>query len=149
MDLGGIGTNYTDYYAQMAQNASASKLSSKLSAAGTANAAGTSSAEDEKLMDVCKQFESYLLEQVFKNMDKTVMRANEDDSPNGNLVNFFKEQTIQTLATQSTEQSPLGLAQMLYEQLKRNLGIDPNSISPEALSENAASSGAVTESNDT
>ena len=57
--------NLSDYYSQLAKNANASAISSKLSEAAGKNAT------DDELMDVCKQFESYLLEQVYKNMEKT------------------------------------------------------------------------------
>ena len=39
------------------------------------------------------------------------------------LVDYFKDNMIQELATQSTETNSLGLAQMLYEQMKRNYGL--------------------------
>ena len=80
-------------------------------------------------MDVCKQFESYMLEQVFKHMDKTVMRNNDGkDASTENLVDYFRSQSIQELASQSTEKQGLGIAQQLYEQLRRNYGLDENSI---------------------
>jgi Rod binding domain-containing protein len=40
---------------------------------------------------------------------------------------------IQELASQSTEQNSLGLAQTLYEQMKRNLGIDASQLSQNAV----------------
>jgi len=54
------------------------------------------------------------------------------------LVDLFKDQTIEKIAGISTEQNSLGLAQMLYEQLKVNMGISPNQ-----LAQAAAESGAV------
>ncbi|MGN0131998.1 MAG: rod-binding protein [Lachnospiraceae bacterium] len=79
---------------------------------------------DEELMEVCKEFESYLLEQVFKEMEKTssIFGEDEDDS-SSQLVDYFKDTTIAELASQSTDQNSLGLAQMLYEQMKRNYDI--------------------------
>lgn len=79
---------------------------------------------DDELMEVCKEFESYLLEQVFKEMDKTTSIFGEDeDGTSSQMVDYFKETTIAELASQSTEQNSLGLAQMLYEQMKRNYNI--------------------------
>lgn len=79
---------------------------------------------DDELMEVCKEFESYLLEQVFKEMDKTTSIFGEDeDNTSSQMVDYFKETTIAELASQSTEQNSLGLAQMLYEQMKRNYNI--------------------------
>lgn len=79
---------------------------------------------DEELMEVCKEFESYLLEQVFKEMEKTSPIFGEDeDGSSSQLVDYFKDTTIAELASQSTEQNGLGLAQMLYEQMKRNYNL--------------------------
>ncbi len=53
MDIGSMNASYSDIY-KTASNASASKLENQL---GTDYAKAT----DEELMDVCKQFEAYLL----------------------------------------------------------------------------------------
>ncbi len=76
-------------------------------------------------MDVCKQFESYFLEQVFKEMQKTVdcFKSEESSSSSDGLVDFFKDNAIQELASTSTDLQGLGLAQMMYEQMKRNYNI--------------------------
>lgn len=73
---------------------------------------------DEELMDACKQFEAYFLEQVFKEMAKTIPESEESSGSNGALVDYFKDNMIQELASESTETNSLGLAQMLYEQMK-------------------------------
>lgn len=82
-----------------------------------------STATDDELMDACKQFESYFLEQVFKEMEKTVTKSEDSDTSTSNLVDFFKDSTIQELAADSTDNNSLGLAQMLYEQMKRNYNL--------------------------
>ena len=83
-----------------------------------------SKASDQELMDVCKEFEAYFLEQVFKEMQKTVdCFKDESSSPNSNLVDFFKDSAIQSLASTSTESQGLGLAQTMYEQMKRNYNL--------------------------
>ena len=122
MDISNI-SSLTDYYTSVTGEAGATELARSLS--GRAENAST----DDELMDVCKQFESYMLEQVFKHMDKTVMRNNDDkDASTENLVDYFRSQSIQELASQSTEKQGLGIAQQLYEQLRRNYGLDENSI---------------------
>ena len=120
--------NITDYYQQLASNANTSALSSKL------NSAAAKTATDDELMDVCKQFESYLLEQVYKNMEKTI--SFDEDKKENQLVDYFKDLTIQKIASQATDQQSLGLAQMLYEQMKVNMG-----ITAEQLEQNLAESG--------
>ena len=122
MDISNI-SSLTDYYTSVTGEAGATELARSLS--GRAENAST----DDELMDVCKQFESYMLEQVFKHMDKTVMRNNDDkDASTENLVDYFRSRSIQELASQSTEKQGLGIAQQLYEQLRRNYGLDENSI---------------------
>ena len=44
-------------------------------------------------------------------------------NPNDTLVDFFKDNALQELASTSTEKQGLGLAQMLYEQMKRNYNL--------------------------
>lgn len=118
MDIGNLTSSYTDYL-QMQSNVSTSKVEN------TANGLNEDST-DEELMDACKQFESYLLEQVFKEMEKTISFDDDDEgsmfgSGSSNaLTDYFKDQTIAELAGSSTEQGGLGIAQMLYESMKRN-----------------------------
>ena len=103
-----------------AANQTASKLQDKL------NSSDYSKATDDELMDACKQFESYFLEQVFKEMEKSVDALKDKDStdvPTNNLVSYYKDQTIAGIASESTEKQGTGLAQMLYENMKRNYKI--------------------------
>jgi len=114
IDISGLTSVYTDYMNTTASNATTEKLKSVASA-------DYSNASDEELMDVCKQFESYFLEQVFKEMKKTIPDGGlSTDNSTGNLVDYFTDNTIQELASKNTENNSLGLAQMLYESMKRN-----------------------------
>lgn len=72
---------------------------------------------DKELMDVCKNFESYLLEQVFKKMDSTIQRSEEEGSE---YVDYFRDNMFQEYAKDATDQQGMGIAQMLYESMKRN-----------------------------
>lgn len=114
-----IGSNaslaYTNY---ISSQAGASKLDGQIRKKDY-----TQSSEDE-LLAVCKEFEAYFVEQVFKEMQKTVdVFKDEDSNPNDTLVDFFKDNALQELASTSTEREGLGLAQMLYEQMKRNYNL--------------------------
>ena len=71
-------------------------------------------------MDVCKSFEAYFLEQVFKSMEKTVMK-DESSSGQSGYTNIFKDQLLQEYANNATETGGYGIAQMLYESMKRQL----------------------------
>ncbi len=75
-------------------------------------------ATDEELMEACKSFESYLLEQVFKGMEKTVMK-DEDEEENDYLTQFG-DMLYEEYAQQATKSQSYGIAQMLYESMKRN-----------------------------
>ncbi|MCR4896410.1 MAG: rod-binding protein [Lachnospiraceae bacterium] len=140
MDISGITSAYADYYTTMAKDAAGAELSGKLQQTDK-------NATEEELMGVCKQFEAYLLEQVFKRMESTVIKANPDeDASTSQLVDFFKGQTLQEIANQSADTQSLGIAQMLYEQLKVNMGLSEKQVSLRELEENEAASGtAVTE----
>ncbi len=113
MDIGDITSTYGDIY-NSAANASASKLENQLQS-------DYSKATDDELMDACKQFEAYFLEQMFKEMMKTIPKS--EDSSNS-MLDYFKDEMVQQIAADSTEQNSLGLAQMLYEQMKRNYDLD-------------------------
>ncbi|MGL5259637.1 MAG: rod-binding protein [Lachnospiraceae bacterium] len=111
-----ISSLYTDYISQTANNTTANQLSS------TENK-DYSEATDDELLDVCKQFESYFLEQMFKQMEKTIIRDEESSDSNSTLVDYFKSNALVELSEQSTETNGLGIAQMLYEQMKRNYNL--------------------------
>lgn len=117
MDYSNITGMYSDAYANAAKQ-SASKLKDKIS--GT----DYSKATDEELMNACKQFEAYFVEQLYKGMMKTIPKSEEASNYTSTITDFYKDQMIQSIAEQTTEQSGLGLAQMLYEQMKRNYGMD-------------------------
>ncbi len=77
---------------------------------------------DEELLNACKQFETYLWEQVVKEMKNTVsLFDDEEKDSNSQLVDFFTDNAVTKVSEQLTEQS-LGansLAMQMYEQLKR------------------------------
>ena len=130
MDMGNI-SNLTDYSASLASAQNAQKLSS------TAQAAKT----DDEMLDACKEFETYLWEQVIKSM-KSASEVFSDGEKN-QQVDYFMDTAITKTAEQMTEQS-LGsnsLAMQMYEQMKRNSGLTVEEI----LAKNAAEQGVVTD----
>lgn len=124
MDINNIASAYQEAYSS-ASTQSASKLQQKL---GT----DYSKATDDELMDACKQFEAYFLEQVFKEMVKTIP-SEEESGSTSSMVDFYKDQMIQNIATESTEHNSLGLAQTLYEQMRRNYGLDESVVNTEEV----------------
>ncbi len=72
---------------------------------------------DEELMEVCKTFEAYFVEQVLKEMEKTVHSSDQDSD----YYQYFGDILTQSYAENITESGQLGLAQTLYESMKRNM----------------------------
>ncbi len=119
MDIGNVTSTYKDIYKRADE--SAVKLKDKL---GT----DYSDATDEELMDVCKQFESYFLEQVMKEMIKTIPTQESSSASMDTMTSYYKDEMVRQVASEATEQSSLGLAKTLYDQMRRNYGLDPNSV---------------------
>ena len=118
MDIGGVGSAYADYLTKQASGNKASSLQSKLENSGE-------SVDEKELMDACKEFEAYFMEQVFNSMLETT-KVFSDDDENGyasKMVDYFKDFAVQELCGKVTEGSGLGLANTIYEQMKRNYGI--------------------------
>lgn len=118
MAVTGIDTTsyYSDYYAQ-ASNASASALENTLSSV-------TPQTTEDELMNACKEFEAYFIEQIYKGMEKTIMRADDESGTSSQYRDYFGDMQIQEYAKAATEQGDgIGLAKQLYEQMKRNYGL--------------------------
>lgn len=83
-----------------------------------------SKATDDELMDVCKDFEAYFVEQMFKAMEKMVPDSDEDKSASTKqLEGYYKDEMLKAVAEDATETGGFGLAQTLYEQMKRNYNL--------------------------
>lgn len=114
-DLTGL-SNYTDYMTD-ANRVATENLQKQLEETAKTK-------ENEALFDACKQFEAYLWEQVYKEMQKSVdLFGEDDDGYASNMVDFFKDSVIQEISQQTASQGSNSLAQMLYEQAKRNYNL--------------------------
>ena len=74
-------------------------------------------ASDEEMMEVCKEFEAYLVEKVFDQMKEAMTDSEEEES---DYLNYFGDMMYQEYAKTIAENGELGLAQQLYESMKRN-----------------------------
>jgi flagellar protein FlgJ len=107
----------------------------------TLNNTNLSAADDDELMSVCKEFEEYFVEQMVKSMVKMANIDGEDedgysslfglssdssDSGMSTLTSYYGDMMVTQLSTAlcESESNSLGLAQTLYNQLKRNYSID-------------------------
>ncbi len=118
MDIGGVGSAYADYLTKQASGNKASSLQNKLENS-------SESVDEKELMDACKEFEAYFMEQVFNYMLETT-KVFSDEDENGyasKMVDYFKDFAVQELCDKVTDGSGLGLANTLFEQMKRNYGI--------------------------
>ena len=114
MDFSNITGMYADTYANAA-NQRAAGLQDKLKGADYAKAT------DAELMDACKQFEAYFIEQMYKGMMKTIPTNENNSNYTATMMDYYKDQMVQAVAEETTNQNGgFGLAQMLYDQMKRN-----------------------------
>ncbi len=124
MDIGGLTSTYLNYADTLtgANGKNASSISSLQNK-------DLSKASDDELMEVCQEFESYFMEMIMKEMTKSTSLFGEDSSgSNSALVSYFKDSAITDLAKEATKQNSLGLAQTLYEQMRRNYGLDAATV---------------------
>lgn len=122
MEIGSINAGFVNAVSDNAKAAS-NDITNKLKK-------DMSGADDTELMDVCKEFEAYFIEQVFKNMKKSMVPQSESMSgADATLKDFYEDKLMSEYAAGAAKQSENGLAQMLYEQMKRNRGtVDPGQI---------------------
>jgi len=138
-------SSLTDYASSLVSNAKSSNQATTLSN-GLKGISKDST--DDELLSACKQFEAYLWEQIYKEVDKSVniFGTESDGSYAGNMMSTFSDSFIQEIAQQSTGDGSNSLAQTLYEQLKRNYGIGvvtSDQLNAEEISETAAENGVV------
>ena len=121
MDISGL----SDYAGYLGTNASTQAQNTELKN----QIDGVKNTQDsEELLDACKQFESYLWEQVYKAMQKSVDAMKDEEDKDGyanQMVDYFSGTTLQEIAPRTTEdaEGANSLAKTLYEQMKRNYGI--------------------------
>lgn len=128
--------NFNSIYANSTYtNQTTNSISNKL------NSTDFSKATDDELMEVCKDFESYFVEQMLKSMAKmsSVDGSNSDniyaslfgvtedsDSGMNTLSSYFGDELMSSMADKVVENQSgkgLGIAQTLYEQMKRNYSV--------------------------
>ena len=133
-NLSGLNSLYTD----------STTYSSKTSSLeNTLNNSDLSTADSDKLMSVCKDFEEYFVEQMVKSMVKMAsvdgssdaddysslfgLSSDSDDSYLSSMSSYYGSQMV-TKLTESlcddTNGNGIGLAKTLYEQMKRNYNLE-------------------------
>lgn len=110
----GSGANFYTAAAQATNTSKTSKVEHELEAKLASNLEG---ATEEELMDACKSFESYLVQQVMKQVKEAVAKSEDDQ---GEYMSYFGDMLYEKYAEDITETGELGIAQQLYEAMKRN-----------------------------
>lgn len=114
----GMGSNYLSAYGLNTQSTNkssdveADKLKSQLN-----NISEESS--DEELMDACKSFEAYMINNIYSKMRKSVESINENDEDDNEYIQMFGDNLYEEYVNKAVENSSLGLAQMLFDSIKR------------------------------
>lgn len=107
-----VTADYQNSVRSATSNVDSEKLESQL------NTVKDGEKTDDELMDVCKEFETYMLEQVYKAMEKTVPK-NEDSSSGTSYMDYFGDTLSQEYSKRMAETTDFGLAQKLYDSMKR------------------------------
>ena len=124
--LNGLSDVFNDYSDIYNKNSSAGNIKNKL------ESTDYSKSTDDELMDACKEFEAYFVEQAFKAMQKMV--PENEESSSSDYMEYFGDTLVQEYAKSATNQGDgFGIANMLYEQMKRNYGLDTSTVSKNHL----------------
>ena len=109
-----INALYTDYL-KTTNNETSGKIS-RMSDDSLKNSS------DEELMEACKEFETYFIEQILKQAKKAFVPGEESvDGATQTLKDYYQDSLVTEYAKAiSDQQGENSLAQMLYEQMKRN-----------------------------
>lgn len=84
----------------------------------------SSESTDEELMQVCKDFESYFVEEILKEVKENLaLDDEEEDSTISTLTDYHMDSVIELMADELVDEVGESFTQQLYEQMKRNYNI--------------------------
>ena len=88
------------------------------------NQVSSDTSEDE-LMQVCKDFESYFVEEIIKEVKKNLLPEDDDkDASLSTMTDYTMDFAVEKVADEIIDQVGGNFTQSLYEQMKRNYNID-------------------------
>ncbi len=116
MDLTNISAMYNNARSSVGE-ASADSLQRKVNNL-------SSDASEEELKGVLKDFESYFVEQVIKKMKDTFTSDDDEDQIMSQYKDMYMDKAIELAADQIVDQIGGNYTQQLYEQMRRNLGME-------------------------
>lgn len=117
-----------DGISSLVSNAQNSAAAGSASALKNSISGVSSDSSEEELLSVCKDFESYFVEEVLKEVKENLISDDDEDkdkdSSLSTLTDFHMDSTIELLADEIVDQVGENYTQQLYEQMKRNYGIE-------------------------
>lgn len=113
-----INDSMYSYLTQTAENANSSA-----SAGAVSSSIGgiSASSDEEEMKQAIKDFESYFVEQILKNVQESL--KSDEDSSNSQLTDYFMGTVSEQLADKIIDQTGNRLTQTLYEQMCRNYNL--------------------------
>ena len=120
MDISGITSMLGQTGATNAANHASTAKTDSLK--GSVNGLSSNST-DEELMGVLKDFESYFIEQMIKQMKETFTDKDEESSMASQYTDTFMDYAIEDIADMLLEEVGGNMTQQLFEQMKRNYNI--------------------------
>lgn len=127
-----IGNTYFTNYPVDSVDTNADKVTEKIQAAE----------EDEEMLDACKQFEAYMIQQMFKNMERAAKVFSEDDEEDSSnqYVEMFSDNYLESIANSMVYNGKgLGIAEQLYDSIQRNSGTTSEAAATETAAAAAVS----------
>ncbi len=125
MDISGISSMLNQTTAT--NNAASAKTDSlQNSASGL-----SSNSSEEELMEVLKDFESYFIEQIIKEMKETFTDEEDKSSVASQYTDTFMDYAIEEVADLLLDEVGGSMTQQLFEQMKRNYNIPTVDVTAE------------------
>lgn len=113
MAIHGIGDTYLTNYSATANDVVSSRLTNQVQSAEG----------DDEMLDACKQFEAYMIQQMFKTMQESAKIFSEKEDDSTDYVNMFEDNYLSAIAEQMVNSGQgLGIAEQLYTSMKNNSG---------------------------
>lgn len=110
-----IDNTYLTNYNVDANTAVADRVSSQIQSADT----------DEETLEACKQFEAYMIQQMYKNMQEAAKILTDDgeDDSSSDYVDMFQDNYLQSIAESMVNSGQgLGIAEQLYDSIQKYSG---------------------------
>jgi flagellar protein FlgJ len=119
MDISSIGT----YNTTITQASMAKTEQSKAETFEKVLNKAVDSKDEKQLKKACKDFESYFINYIYKQMQSSVNSINNGEGivKRSQGEDIFTEMLADEYSKQATEQGGIGLADMMYKQLSKNL----------------------------